>query len=42
MTENFNKVWAYSQEHKVTMRRAAYINAIKRVSDIVALRGVYL
>ena len=42
MTENFNKVWAYANEHKVTMRRAAYILAIKRVSDIVALRGVYL
>ena len=42
MTQNFNKVWNYSQDKKVTMRRSAYIAAIKRVSDIVALRGVYL
>ena len=42
MTENFTKVWNYSQDKKVTMRRSAYIAAIKRVSDIVALRGVYL
>ncbi|MBR0252812.1 MAG: glutamate dehydrogenase, partial [Synergistaceae bacterium] len=42
MAENFNKVWAYAMDKKVTMRRSAYIAAIKRVSDIVALRGVYL
>ena len=40
--ENFNKVWDYAQDKKVTMRRSAYIAAIKRVADIVALRGVYL
>ncbi len=42
MTENFGKVWEYAQDKKTTMRRSAYIAAIKRVSDIVALRGVYL
>ena len=42
MAENFNKVWAYAMDKNVTMRRSAYIAAIKRVSDIVALRGVYL
>lgn len=42
MTNNFLKVWQYSNDHKVTMRRAAYIAAIKRVADIVELRGVYL
>ena len=42
MTDNFCKVWEYSQEHKKTMRRSAYIAAIKRVADILALRGVYL
>ena len=42
MKENFNKVWDYAQDKKVTMRRSAYIAAIKRVADIVALRGVYL
>ncbi len=42
MKENFNRVWEYAQDKKVTMRRSAYIAAIKRVADIVALRGVYL
>ncbi len=42
MTNNFLKVWQYSNDKKVSMRRAAYIAAIKRVSDIVELRGVYL
>ncbi|MBQ9595969.1 MAG: Glu/Leu/Phe/Val dehydrogenase [Synergistaceae bacterium] len=42
MTNNFRKVWNYSQEHHKTMRRSAYIAAIKRVADILALRGVYL
>ena len=42
MTENFDKVWDYSVNHKATMRRAAYIAAIKRVTDIVELRGIYL
>ena len=42
MTNNFLKVWQYANDKKVSMRRAAYIAAIKRVSDIVELRGVYL
>ena len=42
MTNNFLKVWQYANDKKVTMRRAAYIAAIKRVADIVELRGVYL
>ncbi|MBQ7545049.1 MAG: glutamate dehydrogenase, partial [Synergistaceae bacterium] len=42
MTENFDKVWDYAVNHKTTMRRSAYIAAIKRVTDIVELRGIYL
>ena len=42
MTDNFRRVWNYAATHKATMRRAAYIAAIKRVTDIVELRGVYL
>ena len=42
MTDNFRRVWDYANEHKATMRRSAYIAAIKRVTDIVELRGVYL
>ena len=42
MTDNFGRVWDYAESHKATMRRAAYIAAIKRVTDIVELRGVYL
>ena len=42
VTENFNKVWTYAQEHKISMRLAAYVTAIQRVADIASLRGVYL
>ena len=42
MTDNFCKVWDFAEAKKVTMRRSAYMAAIKRVSDIVELRGVYL
>ena len=32
----------YAKEHKVTMRRAAFLVAIKRVADAVKMRGVFL
>lgn len=42
MSENFHRVWNYAQEHKVTMRRAAFMVAIKRVADAVKMRGIFL
>jgi glutamate dehydrogenase/leucine dehydrogenase len=42
MTDNFYKVWNYSKEHGVKMRRAAFLVAIKRVADAVKMRGTFL
>ncbi|MDR1472183.1 MAG: Glu/Leu/Phe/Val dehydrogenase [Synergistaceae bacterium] len=42
MTDNFYRVWNYSKEHDVKMRRAAFLVAIKRVADAVKMRGTFL
>jgi len=42
MKSNFQRVWEYSKEHNVEMRRAAFMVAIKRVADAVEMRGVFL
>ena len=42
MKDNFHRVWAFSKEHNVKMRRAAFLAAIKRVADATEMRGVYL
>ena len=42
MKDNFAKVWDYSQEKNVKLRRAAFMAAIQRVSDAVRMRGVFL
>ena len=42
MRGNFKYVREYSKKHNVKMRRAAFLAAIKRVTDATELRGVYL
>ena len=42
MKGNFKRVWDYSQNNKVKMRRAAFMVAIQRVADVAKLRGVFL
>ena len=42
MKDNFHRVWDFSKEHNVKMRRAAFLAAIKRVADATEMRGVYL
>ncbi len=42
MKDNFKRVWDYSQEHSVKMRRAAFLVAIKRVADGLKLKGFFL
>lgn len=42
MKSNFQRVWEYSKEKNVLMRRAAFMVAIKRVADAVKMRGVFL
>lgn len=42
MMDNFHRVWTYSKENNVKMRRAAFLVAIKRVADAVKMRGTFL
>jgi glutamate dehydrogenase (NAD(P)+) len=42
MKGNFQRVWEFSQERKVRMRRGAFMTAIARVADAVRMRGVFL
>lgn len=39
MNDAFNTVWETKEKHKVHMRNAAYMVAIKRVTDAMRLRG---
>jgi len=41
MVQAFNEVLASSQKHNVHMRTGAYLNAVQRVADATALRGLY-
>ena len=41
MVRAFNDVYAVSEEHKCSLRVASYILAVKRVTDVLLLRGVY-
>ncbi|MEI7743477.1 MAG: Glu/Leu/Phe/Val dehydrogenase, partial [Chloroflexota bacterium] len=41
MDKAFAEVLAQSQKHGVHMRTAAYLNAVQRVADATALRGLY-
>jgi len=41
LRENFDEVWILAQNHKVTVRTAAYMLAIRRVVDSLMTRGIY-
>ena len=41
MEKAFNDVWNLKEEHKVTMREAAYMFSIKVLADAMKLRGWY-
>jgi glutamate dehydrogenase (NAD(P)+) len=41
MVKAFAEVLAQSQKHGVNMRTGAYLNAVQRVADATALRGLY-
>jgi glutamate dehydrogenase (NAD(P)+) len=41
MRENFDAVWDLAQNHKVTLRTAAYMLSIRRVVDNLTTRGIY-
>jgi glutamate dehydrogenase (NAD(P)+) len=37
----FARVWAFSQTHKISLRRAAYAIAVERVGEAMAVRGLF-
>ncbi len=39
MVKAFNDIWKLKEEHKVTIREAAYMNSVKKVADVMKLRG---
>jgi glutamate dehydrogenase (NAD(P)+) len=41
MDDAFTDVWAKSEAHKVSMRRAAFAVAVERVAEAIAARGLF-
>lgn len=41
MMKAFNDIWNLKEEYKVTARDAAYMSSVKKVADVMKLRGWY-
>ncbi len=41
MHDAFAEVWAFSQTHKLSLRRAAYAIAVERVGEAMSVRGLF-
>jgi glutamate dehydrogenase (NAD(P)+) len=41
MTGAFGQVWDFAQNHKVTLREAAYMLAVDKMAEITKLRGIF-
>lgn len=41
MHDAFARVWAFSQTHKLSQRRAAYAIAVERVAEAMSVRGLF-
>lgn len=41
MLQAFNNVWEIKEQYNVTIRKAAYMYSVKRIADIMKLRGWY-
>lgn len=41
MVDAFNAIWKISEDHKVTLRKATYMHSVKKVADVMKLRGWY-
>ncbi|NMR85759.1 glutamate dehydrogenase, partial [Vibrio parahaemolyticus] len=41
MVNAFNAIWKIKEEYNVPMRKAAYMYSVKKVSDVMKLRGWY-
>jgi glutamate dehydrogenase len=41
MIQAFNFIWKIKEEHDVTMRKATYMHSVKKIADVMKLRGWY-
>ena len=41
MTDAFDRVWAVSEEKKITLRQSAMVAAIREVAGALEARGIY-
>jgi glutamate dehydrogenase (NAD(P)+) len=41
MTDAFGQVHDFAEEHKVTLREAAYMLAVDKMAEITKLRGIF-
>jgi glutamate dehydrogenase (NAD(P)+) len=41
MHDAFARVWAFSETHKISLRRAAYAMAVERVGEAMMVRGLF-
>jgi glutamate dehydrogenase/leucine dehydrogenase len=41
MTDAFDRVWALSQDQRLTLRRAALVAGIREVAGALQARGIY-
>lgn len=41
MVSAFKDIWAIREEHKVSVREAAYLHSVKKVAEVMKIRGWY-
>ena len=41
MLQAFNNVWEIKEQYNVTIRKAAYMYSVKRIAEIMKIRGWY-
>lgn len=41
MVDAFNNIWNIVEEYKVPARKAAYMHSVKKVAEVMKLRGWY-
>ncbi|MDU5922618.1 MAG: glutamate dehydrogenase, partial [Finegoldia magna] len=39
--KSFDEIWALSKKLNITLRQAAYVNSIKKISNTMKIRGWY-
>ncbi|MEL3907652.1 MAG: hypothetical protein P1P64_01400 [Treponemataceae bacterium] len=41
MIKSFNAIWEVKEEYNVSLREAAYLHSVKKVAEVMKLRGWY-